>query len=351
MKTLSIGASQNDWLVQEAITALRERLHINANVISVGPYSKDQAGYDAEIEIIVDGLPRNYHVDCRPVLDRRATALQAKQRVTAQTDAGLLITPHVTREIASYCRDIDLQFIDTHGNAFLKGPGLLVYVAGERHAAGVQAARSAGVSGVAGLRIACALLSRPDMVAAPYREIASKAGVSLGAVSNALEDLEQRGYVIGGGPANPRQLLEPARLLDEWALNYPMQLRPKLNGRRYSVPRADWWKEEPLTETGAVWGGEVAAMHLNGYLRPSTQTIYVDPSARSALVKRLVMSYHAKPDPNGTLEILDKFWGESMEQRPDLAPFALVYADLLESLDPRAGETAQLLRQDWIDHA
>ena len=65
------------------------------------------------------------------------------------------------------------------------------------------------------------------MVAAPYREIASKAGVSLGAVSNAVEDLERRGYVIGGGPANPRQLLEPARLLDEWTLNYPTQLRPK----------------------------------------------------------------------------------------------------------------------------
>lgn len=146
-------------------------------------------------------------------------------------------------------------------------------------------------------------------------------------------------------------MLEPDRLLDEWTLNYPIQLRPKLHGRRYSVPYQEWWTDEALDGQGAVWGGEVAAKNLTHYLKPATQTIYVEPSARSAWMKTFVMSHRAKPDPNGSLEVLDKFWGGGMEQRPGMAPFAVIYADLLASLDPRTAETAQLIRKDWINDA
>ena len=342
MNTVPTGNIPVAGLVEEAIVALRDRLHIDARLISEETNTPHRR-YDAEIDLIVHGEHRRYVYECKTFADRRAVAQKVKQQLQAISQPGLLITPYVSREI-------DLQFIDTHGNAYLRGPGLLVYVAGERHEDGIQPARSAGgVTGKAGLRVAFTLLTSPGMVAAPYREIASKASVSLGAVSNAIEDLERRGYVVAGGPGKSRRLLEPERLLEEWTLNYPIQLRPKLNARRYSVPRADWWRNEQLDETGAVWGGEVAAEQFTHYLKPATQIVYVEPSARSEWLKKFVITYRAKSDPNGSLEVLDKFWGDGLEQRPGIASFALVYADLMASLDPRAAETAQLLRKDWIN--
>lgn len=334
-------------LVEEAIVALHDGAGLDANLI--GTVSNTSSpGYDAEIDVIVDGKPRRYVVQCKTVLDRRANVQQIKQQLETVHRPGLLIAPYISREIARYCRDIGLQFIDTHGNAYLNGPGLLVYMTGERRENGLQSVRpTGGTTGQAALRIAFVLLSKPDMVAAPYREIASAAGVSLGAVSKAFEDLERRGYVIAGRQSRGRQLLEPLRLLDEWALNYPMQLRPKLSARRYSVPDPAWWANEHLEGAGAVWGGEVAAKHLTHYLKPATQTIYVEPSQRSTWLKHIVMSYRAKPDPNGPLEILDKFWGDSLQHEKGFAPPALIYADLLASLDPRAVETAQILRVKW----
>ena len=352
MDALWNGQNDDAALIGEAISALRDRLYLDARLVSVEPRSSLEHRYDADIDIIVEGVSTRYVVECKSSIDRRDLANQVKRQLLSIGGPGLLITPYVSREMARYCRDIDLQFIDTHGNAYLRGPGRLVYVAGERLEDGMQPSRSTGgITGVAGLRVAFTFLSNPAMVAAPYREIASKAGVSLGAVSNAVKDLEKRGYVIADGAARGRQLLEPGRLLDEWTLNYPIELRPKLHGRRYSVPNQEWWTDEALAGEGAVWGGEVAAKNLTHYLKPATQTIYVEPSARSAWITTLVKSHRAKPDPNGSLEVLDKFWGDGLEQRPGMAPFALIYADLLASLDPRAAETAQLIRKDWINDA
>jgi hypothetical protein len=337
-------------LVDQALKALHDGPGLDAHLISVAPPSARDRGHDAEIDIIVGEGARRYLVECKTTVDRREHARKIKHQLEAVQETGLLITTYLSRDIARYCREIDLQFIDTHGNAYLKGPGLLVYVAGERHERGMQPTRSSGsITGLAGLRIAFALLSRPDMVTAPYREIAGKAGVSLGAVSNAIEDLERRGYVIDAGSSSRRRLLEPQRLFDEWTLNYPIQLRPKLNARRYSVPNPDWWMGMQLDSSGAVWSGDVAAKRLTQYLKPTTQTIYVEPSERNAWMKELVTSYRAKPDPNGSLEVLDKFWGTGLDQRPGIAPAVLVHADLLASLDPRAEEAAKLVRKDWIN--
>jgi hypothetical protein len=336
-------------LVNDALLVLRERLGIDATLVSAAPDSNDHRN-DVEIDLLVDGGSRRYAVECKAFVDRRVIAQQVKLELEKVARPGLLITSYLSREIAQYCRDIDLQFIDTHGNAYLKGPGLLVYVTGERHQGGIQPGRSsAGITGVAGLRVAFVLLTNPNMAAAPYRKIASEAGVSLGAVSNAVEELERRGYVLTGKTSHRRQFVEPERLLDAWTLNYPVQLRPKLNIRRYSVPNGEWWKGEHLDGTSAVWGGEVAAEKLTHYLKASTQTIYVDPSARSEWLKTFVGTHRAKSDPNGSLEVLDKFWGNGSEQRPGVAPLALVYADLMASLDPRAAEAAQLIRKDWMN--
>ncbi len=352
MPTQAPSTTREARLIDEALAALHEGTGIKARFVSMAPASARNHGYDAVVDILANDDARRYVVECKATMDRREHARKIRDQLQAVSESGLLIIPYISRELARYCRDIDLQFIDTHGNAYLKGPGLFVYVAGERHKRGLQPVRATGnITSQAGLRVAFALLSRPEMVTAPHREIAGKVGVSLGAVSNALKDLERRGYLIGSGSSSQRQLLEPQRLFDEWALNYPIQLRPKLNARRYSVPEPDWWMILQPESSGAVWSGDIAAQRLTHYLKPATQTVYVEPSARNAWMKKLVTSFRAKPDPDGSLEVLDKFWDEGLDQRPGIAPLVLVCADLLASLDPRADEAAQLIRNEWTNEA
>jgi hypothetical protein len=55
----------------------------------------------------------------------------------------------------------------------------------------------------------------------------------LGAVGPRLQNLANRQYLIGG--PGKRHLVEPIRLFDEWVMNYPTRLRPRLKARRFTA--------------------------------------------------------------------------------------------------------------------
>lgn len=341
-------------LIDDALSALHGTTGLEAHLARMHPSLPVVRKYrpDAQVDLMVADGARSYFVECKTHVDRRAQADQVKRQLDQLASPGMLITPYVSRDIADYCKSIDLQFLDTHGNCYIRGPGVFVYVAGAKHEAGRQPVRTKSASASpAGLRVAFVLLSWPELVNAPYKEIARRAGVSLGTANNAFEDLERRGYLINKGDAQRRRLLEPRRLMEEWVLNYPMSLRPKLNSRRFSAPQHGWWQHETLEGIDAVWGGEVAADHLTRHLKPASQTIYVSPSQMGEAIRKLAISHRLKPDPKGEVEILDKFWEGGFDRMPGNAPPLLVYSELLALLDPRASETAALIKEKWIDPA
>lgn len=61
------------------------------------------------------------------------------------------------------------------------------------------------------------------------------------------------------------------------------------------------------------------------------------------------MRHRLRPDPNGTVEILDAFWTPPSSSAEPIAPLLLVYADLMTSLDGRNREVASLLRNEVFD--
>ncbi|MGD7101727.1 type IV toxin-antitoxin system AbiEi family antitoxin, partial [Ralstonia pseudosolanacearum] len=96
----------------------------------------------------------------------------------------------------------------------------------------------------------------------------------------------------------------------------------------------------------AWWSGEVAAAKLTGQLRPGAQTLYVEPTARSAVTMELAKRYRLRADPAGTLEIIDAFWplNEARTEKVTVPPL-LVYADLQRTREPRNVEAAVLIRE------
>lgn len=335
-------------LLSDALEALKAKTDIQGTVAQLQPKVAANLRADASIDLVSDGRTYHYIVECKASVDRKAQIDQIDLKLR-HIASPLLVTDYISKELAMHCRSIGLQFLDAHGNAYLRAPGLFVFTTGDRIETRRQATRvPRGLSNQAALRVVFVLLSKPELVNATFKEIAALSNVALGSAYNVLEDLGQRGY-LATAPKHSRRLLEPHRLVDEWVANFPTTLRAKLNSRRFSSPDPTWWENADITDLQAVWGSEVAASKMFKHLKPSTQTLYVDAKSVRSVTTALAKRIRLRPDPNGPIEILEKFWSPAIEAEPGLAPPLLVYSDLLALLDPRARETASLIKENFID--
>lgn len=334
-------------LIESALAAFARTTGISATLTA------DQPTPLADAAITVDAGNRRFDfiVEVKLNVDRRIALADAKDRVASYGAEGLLITRYITHALAKECREkLGLQFLDTAGNAYLKRDGLYVYVTGERRIAEPFDIPTVTPGTPAWLKIVFALLCRPELRSASYRELAKEARVALGTVGPVIGALEVRRDIAMNANRGARVLLAPARMLKEWADTYPDRLRPKLHKQRFRAERPDWWRNADLSEAGAYWGGEVAAAKLVGDLKPTTCTIYTAPERRRPTLQRLAWKYHLQADTEGNIEILDAFWNfPATEQANDSVPPILVYADLRATLDPRNLEVAKLVHQRYLN--
>lgn len=339
-------------IVDEALAAFTRTTGLHAALARYAPERGANRRPDAAIQIEANGRRLRFFAEVKTV-DRAIALAGAKHQLEPYGKQGILIAPHLTPELATHCRQqLDLNFLDTAGNAYVRAPGLFVFVRGERPPAHRAPAIGRGGGGTTtALRVVFALLCKPDLVNAPYRDIVVAADVALGAVGWVFFDLQRRVYITGGRRNRNRRLLEWTRLLDEWVTNFPIKLRPKLNPRRFHAPDPGWWQGARL-ELGARWGGEVAAARLTNYLKPAAYTIYLDPQHGGEALATLVKRHRLRADPNGNVEVLDAFWNfHPPGTPPDLVPPLLVYADLMATLDPRNLEVAKRIRAEHLEDA
>ncbi|WP_018149718.1 type IV toxin-antitoxin system AbiEi family antitoxin [Leeia oryzae] len=334
-------------LLEDALHALQEKTQIQGGGAPLAVTTHHQP--DAAVDLSIDGQCYHYLVECKNKVDRKVQIDQIALKLQQIGTPSMLVTEYLSKELASYCQTLGLQFIDTHGNAYLRAPGLFIYTTGEKNEYKHQYERAPkGLTNQAALRVVFALLSKPELIKGTFKEIAAMSNVSLGTAHNVLGELLRRGYLIAD-VKNTRTLLEPRRLAEEWAINFPLALRTKLNRYRFTCPDPSWWESVNIADFHASWGSEVAATKMFRHLKPSTQTMYVDPKHGRDLIGRLVKTYRLRPDPHGQIEILERFWSPQVESVPGIAPPLAVYADLLGLMDPRAKETAQLIMEKFIE--
>lgn len=340
------------FLLERAIDALRDTTGIIGKIIAIEPNLGLNIRADATIEINVAGNLHIYQVEIKRI-DRFAAIGQIKNQLDKFKRPSILVAPRITTETADKCKELDVQFIDANGNTFLHAPGLYVLVKGQRQKvndghADVKIDAPRGGTATA-LRVLFVLLCRPELINAPYREINQAARVALGNVGWVFFDLNARGFTTGGQKRGDRRMLERKRLIDEWVINYPIKLRPKLNPKRFHAPDLDWWRRVDIAKYGAQWGGEVAADKLTNHLRPNTLTIYMQPEDMRQNLAKIVAENKLRGAPDGEIEILEAFWDFLPNQTvPDTVPPLLVYADLLATMDPRNFEVAQMIYKQRI---
>jgi hypothetical protein len=346
---LAMGHPEQERLtLDRALEALARETGLTARVLHMETRLAPDNGQDALIEVAGPQQTYQFAVEVKNNIDRFETLHQLQAFWPRDARQQLLVvTPYITQQLAERCREMDMCFADTAGNAYLRAPGLHIYVTGRRKPPELETADENRPVNAAGLRVVFAILCQPRLLTAAYREIAANARVALGTVGQAIKYLENRKHITpqpDQGAKTERRFLNPQRLVEEWVALYPTVLRPKLNARRFRAPRPNWAEGVDLNLYGAFWGGEVAANRLTHYLQPQTATIY----ARETPTKLLV-DQRMKADVNGDTEILDVFWNtERLPAVRDVVPPILVYADLMTTTDGRNIEAAKMIYDEHI---
>lgn len=288
---------------------------------------------------------RRYAVEVKAI-DRVARLTLVKTNFKDLAEGKLLAAPYITAEMAEHCRALGIQFIDTAGNAYLKAEGQYVFITGQKRALKDTPAAKDRASTATGMRVVFALLCKPELLNATYRDIAAAAGVALGTVGWVFVALQNRGQLLID-KRKKRQFVDARRVIEEWALNYPVRLKPKLAVQRLHAPHADWWKTARLEKHMALFGGEVAGDILTKYRHPGEVLIYAagDPA-------RIIIDNKLKAAPDGEVEIVEKFWHfkPGINENRTVPPL-LVYADLMATQDTRNYEVAKLVYERYLANA
>lgn len=264
-----------------------------------------------------------------------------EQRLGLLGKNSLLVADYLTPQIADELRRRGIQFLDTAGNAFLRGPSLYVFVKGEKTGLKHNEPRaSVRAFGPTGLCVVFAILAKRDLLDATVRELARASDVAHGTVGWVMNDLRQLGFLLE--VEGRRRLVQAERLLDQWTEAYIRVLAPRLRLGRYQGDLSGIKAPLPGLGSGRL-GGELAGALLTRHLRPQSAYVYtqgIDPS--------IVRPLRLKADPNGNVEVRTRFW--NFETEPSgFAPPLLIYADLLGIGDPRCLEMAQIVRKEHLD--
>lgn len=331
-------------ILAQALDRLRSLTGMSARI------AHNPNGSDAKILLELSEKAYEYDIEIKTKIDRFAALNELKARIAARPPTILVSSP-LSAELAHRCREQDIQFIDTAGNAYLHNrSGLLIFISGNQGRKSDDIPAKTATINPAALKIIFAALDKPAILNAKYREIAEAAGVSIGAVGSVLDVLKERGF-IGTAPSGRRIIISPQSLLSEWAIGYASRLRPKLRSMRFSAPGGKNLDEQwsPGMHV-AVWGGEVAAKHLTGHLKPETFTIYMDMDEPHGGLRDLVREFHLRADNAGAIEVIQPFWRLGEFGEFPNAPLHVVYADLISSNNSRNMEVATQIQAQVIEH-
>lgn len=338
-----LGPVEKDILL-EAIGAIERETDLRIRVIEQAPRGGDVAGYE-DARLKIDG--EEYHAEVK------AWAQQAPLGVlidrVRRFPTGILVADYVNPRMADRLRTEGVQFMDAAGNAYIRTPFHHVQIKGNRRreseTKGAGPRKHKGFT-IAGLKVTYAFLCNPELVRAPYRDIAKVAGVALGTVTNVMDDLQAAGFLLITD--NERRLVHADAVLETWVERYPAALRPKQGLGTFTAQGMDWWQNFPIEDFDGYWGGELAGAHYTGYLRPVVATAYVPRDQVNKLIAKARLRKQALPilEP-GTVELLAPFWRPNRDFGLYVHPI-LAYADLIATDDPRNIEVARKLYDEKI---
>jgi hypothetical protein len=256
----------------------------------------------------------------------------------------ILITRHVSKHLAGRMRELGIEYIDTAGNAYVTDKSLVVSLQGKNPTKKYAKPSQNQLWGSTAVKTIFALLCNKHLIDAPYREIASKANVALGALTGVFSDLVREGFVVERGLAG-RRMQRKKELFDKWNESYALSMRSRTRIGTFAHAEEKFWMKLDLSPFHAVWGGEVAAFMMTRSHDPVVVTIYsyLPPND-------LLQQLNLIQSDQGHVEFRHQFWRfETTEAIGRIAPPILVYADLMATAVSKNVETAKTIYEAHIE--
>jgi hypothetical protein len=315
-------------IVNQAIGVIQEKV----NQLSIRRFTGEvEPPFDTMVSIC------DHDFNCVVANDLTATLFLRKQKEVAGN--GRLPILYIIRYVSPRFMDElcaqGINFLDCAGNCYLhcvRNGQVVLHVQNKGEKNERPKDRQYPLFQEAGIKLILFLLQDAHNITLSFRKIQEATGVSLGSVKNVIDELDTRGFILN--TKEGRSLRNKEELLEKWAENYNLVMRPKLLMGRMkfrSADDAEKWKELKLPD-GMWWGGEGAAHLLDSYLTPGAFTVYTEITTA-----RLMESGKVQFDDKGNIEIYKKFWKDAS------VPPAIIYADLLQTNNSRCIEVAQRL--------
>lgn len=279
-------------------------------------------------------------------------ALVHQMEHLARLGKTLLVADYINPKMGDKLRAAHIQFLDIAGNAYFNQPPLYIYIKGNKaglNAPDNQTTKLGKAFQPTGMKVVFGFLKDIGTINAPYREIAEQAQVALGTVSWVIRDLITQGFLLEGVTKGTRKLADFNQLLNKWAEAYPQKLKEKQKIGTFTTDNPEWWKDIKLAKFDAFWGGEVAAALYTNYLNPKNAIVYINkknitPFMQTARLRKVAPN----EQPEILIELVEPFWKDENPIDTELAHPIIVYADLIETADPRNLETANRLREEYL---
>jgi len=329
-------------ILDAAKTAFEDAAGIDLQVTEAVQPGKKQP--DVVLQIHAPGAKtKKYYPEIKKEITRATLLGYLAERAGRFEKPGLLVAWYVNPQMADRLKEKNIAFIDAAGNAYINDPPIYIYITGRRKRHIPEKAAIGRAFKPAGLKVVFALLCRPELVKATYRDIVKAANVAQGTVGWVMYDLKQQNFLAVRG-RHGRKLINAARLFDLWVENYARELRPRLFIGKFKTKKTDWWKNFNEQNTGALLGGEPAAAFLTNYLKPAAIAVYVPEE-----INQFLLAHHLRKAPDGDVELFQKFWGFDYQwDYKNIVPPMLVYADLVATGDDRNIETAKMIYDKFI---
>lgn len=319
-------------IVQTALEHLKNTAALKGKWIPVPPGKAN--GHDGKVDILFADKKETLFVEVKKELRHHHIAALAKQ--ARQYAPFMLIAYKIFPAIKEELRKHNIAYLDGAGNIYLKTPRHYIWIDGQKDfpAAADPVNRAFTKTG---LKVVFQFLIQDELLNAPYRLIADTAGTALGNINLVIGGLKEQGFVKNLDDKR-LMLVNKAKLLERWVTAYGERLKPGLHMGNFRFMRPvdeQNWNDIAFKAKDTMWGGEPAADILTQFLQPQVWTIYTTETKQD-----LIRNYRLVPDPQGNIHVYKKFW-KITQLNKNIVPPLLIYADLINSGDPRNIEVAQ----------
>ena len=341
-------------LFQKCLIFLESLPNIKAT-IQGEPYFSSEVLADGELIISTSDKTINYICEIKTGITNDMVEQVAEyfthlgKRLNGK-QKSLLVTRNLSNLVIDQLLERNIEFIDVDGNIYLNSSDIYVVV---RNQTSKDTKNKSLEITTEALQVIYFILKYPEHIES--EKIACFSG-NLKTVRSTLEKLQELDYIkrIHKG----YQITDYVKLLERWEIGYAEKLRAELLigkfrviGKRNFSEIEDELKQY-AHKYGYQIGGELAASIMTQYLRPVSVALYINQERN--YLSSLAVDLRLKPDPDGNIEIYQRFDNQNYEhyhngELNNLIHPLLVHAELVRTGDSRLKETAQLIFDKYIE--